>query len=226
MAVSNIAIAGREASIASEQTERKEALFEEQRRTLEEARRRTRITQEESSLAEAEEEQGLGTGELDAGGAERVSVFSYAGPFVVACFKDLLDFTVILALPGLGTIIGVCLDILIFLLLIFPKQRYRLMMNARLIIIDAFILMGLVPLEGLAFPLNLLPFTVAAVGMIYMFDKKFVAARNSKRFDRKEMKTNLSGVIRRSWSDRKNADKGGVSRKTRTAWDTPEKETA
>lgn len=148
---------------------------------LRESQRRARLAREKVDQMDSGE--GLETSEFGAGGMERVSIFSYSAPLIAALFKDILDFSFILALPGIGTIMGICFDILIFLLLIFPKQKYRLAMNMRLAIVDALILMGLVPLEGLAFPFNLLPFTMAAVCMIYTFDKKFVAAQKSKRFD-------------------------------------------
>jgi hypothetical protein len=202
MAVASVAVTSREALAALEQEERERVSFEAQRTLFEEARRRARIIQEEAENSEMEEASESGIGALNTRNAERVSIFSYSGPLVVACFKDLLDFSVVLALPGIGTILSFCLNTLIFLLLIFPKRRYRLATNMRLALIDAFILMGLVPLEGIAFPFNLLPFTIAAVGMIYVFDKKFVEKRNAQRFDRKKMKENLTGVIRQAYADR------------------------
>ncbi|MGB2791114.1 MAG: hypothetical protein WBC29_01005 [Candidatus Moraniibacteriota bacterium] len=220
MAVASVAVNGRD-NFALEQAAKEERmLFREQRERLRQAQQQARITQEEAMLEEEECE----SGSLDVERAERVSIFSYSAPLIVACFKDFLDFTVVLALPGIATVISMCADILILFLLFFPKHRYRLTTNARLIIIDTFILMGLIPLEGIAFPFNLLPFTVAAVGMIYTVDKKFVAARNSKRFDRKKMKANLTGVIRQAADNRKSSDKSRVSERMQSTWDTPEYE--
>ena len=194
MAVATVAVTGSDRLASEQETEERQADFREQQARLQEARQLARITQEDA--ASSEEELGV----ENTGRAERVSIFSYSAPLIVACFKDLLDFSIVLALPGIGTVISFCLNTLIFLLLIFPKRRYRLMTNMRLAIIDAFILLGLLPLEGIAFPFNVIPFTVAAVGMIYLFDKKFVAARNAKRFDRKKMKAELTNIIRKAGS--------------------------
>lgn len=179
-----------------------EGLQEQERREanmLREAQRRAMIIQE--TVAEEEREASGGVGELKVN-HETVSILSYSGALMVACFKDLMDFTIVLALPVIGTLVSFCCTILIFLLLFFPKRRYKIASNMRLAIIDAFILLGLIPLEGLLFPFNLLPFTIAAVGMIYMVDRKFVAKRNSKKFDRKAMKSKLSGIIGQAWRDR------------------------
>lgn len=175
--------------------------FQEEMHRLREAQRRATMLQEENYISEAEEEFGSAEGSLTMQN-EQVRLSSYAAPLVVACFADVLDYTIILALPGIKTVLSFCLTTLIFLLLFFPKRRYKISSNARLAIIDAFILLGLIPLEGLLFPFNLLPFTVAAVGMIYTTDKKFVAARNAKKFDRKSMKSKLSATIGGAWRDR------------------------
>lgn len=184
------------------QEEQEKERFQQESNMLLEAQRRARIIQEEAELSERELEEGeSGTGNFTTK-TESVKLTSYSAVLVVACFKDLMDYTIVLALPGIGTILSGCCTVLIFLLLFFPKRRYKIASNARLAILDAFILIGLVPLEGLMFPFNLLPFTIAAVGMIYMTDKKFVAKRNSAKFDRKAMKQKLSGVIGQAWRDR------------------------
>lgn len=222
MAVAGV-IANSQDRLASEASaEEDRVLFREQRARLQEAQRVARIVQEEAAVSESEgdEPESVALSRL-----ERVSIFSYSAPLIVACFKDLLDFTIVLALPIVAPLVSFCIDSLIILLLFFPKHRYKIAANARLIIIDAFILLGLIPLEGLAFPFNLLPFTMAAVGMIYVVDKKFVAARNSKHFDKKRIKANLSRVIRQASSDRGNADKSRVSERMQSTWDTPERET-
>ncbi len=157
--------------------ERRQAVFREQRQRLQETRKSMRQDREESGSRDISIE---GNGH-----AEHVSIFSYSAMLVAACFKDILDFSFILAIPGIGTVITLCFDILIFFFLIFPKRRYRLMTNTKLVVMDTFILLGLIPIEGLAFPFNLFPFTIAAVYMIYLSDKKFVEARNSIRAKRK-----------------------------------------
>ncbi len=184
------------------QEEQEKERFQQESSMLLEAQRRARIIQEEVELSERElEEDESGTGNFTTK-TESVKLTSYSAVLVVACFKDLMDYTIVFALPGISTIVSLCANTLILLLLFFPKRRYKIASNARLAILDAFILIGLVPLEGLMFPFNLLPFTIAAVGMIYMTDKKFVAKRNSKKFDRKAMKQKLSGVIGQAWRDR------------------------
>ena len=167
---------------------------------LAEVRRREQLIQEYAEREESEEDAG-GTGNFTTK-TESVKLSSYSALLMVACFKDLMDYTVVFALPGISTVVSFCANTLILLLLFFPKRRYKIASNARLAIIDAFILIGLVPLEGLMFPFNLLPFTIGAVGIIYMTDKKFVAKRNAKKFDRDGMKKSLSGVIGQAWRDR------------------------
>lgn len=167
---------------------------------LAEVRRREQLIQEYAEREESEEDAG-GTGNFTTK-TESVKLSSYSALLMVACFKDLMDYTVVFALPGISTVVSFCANTLILLLLFFPKRRYKIASNARLAIIDAFILIGLVPLEGLMFPFNLLPFTIAGVGMIYMTDKKFVAKRNAKKFDRAGMKKSLSGVIGQAWRER------------------------
>lgn len=178
----------------------REERFQQEVNILREARRRASILQEENELSEAENMES-GEANLETK-SETVKLSSYAGPLLVACFADLMDYTIVLALPGIKTVLSFCLTTLIFLLLFFPKRRYKISGNARLILIDAFILIGLIPLEGLMFPFNLLPFTIAAVGMIYSVDKKFVAKRNSKKFDKKALNENMSNIIRKAYADR------------------------
>lgn len=221
MAIASIAVNDRD-RLASESIDEERALFREQQSQLQEARRLARIVQEEAAISEMEDNEFRS---VSSSRLEKVSIFSYSAPLIVACFKDLLDFTIVMALPVIAPVISLCANTLIVLLLFFPKHRYRIASNARLIIIDAFILLGLIPLEGIAFPFNLLPFTVAAVGMIYAVDKKFVAARNSKHFDKKRMKANLGNVIRQASHDRGNADKSRVSERMQSAWNMPERET-
>jgi hypothetical protein len=186
---------------------------------LRDAQRRARILQEEAEISEMEEEMGSGSGDMKRK-TESVKLSSYSAPLIVAVFKDLMDYTVVLALPGIGTVLSFCANTLILLLLFFPKRRYKIASNARIAIIDAFILIGLVPLEGLMFPFNLLPFTIAAVGMIYSVDKKFVAKRNAKTFDKKEMKGKLSAALRQAYADRAvpMKDKSGVRERMREAF--------
>lgn len=185
---------------------------------LAEVRRREQLIQEYAEREELEED-ASGTGNFTTK-TEPVKLSSYSALFMVACFKDLMDYTVVFALPGISTVVSFCANTLILLLLFFPKRRYKITSNARLAIIDAFILIGLVPLEGLMFPFNLLPFTIAGVGMIYMTDKKFVAKRNAKKFDKKDMKGKMSAILRQAYVDRAKSrtEKGEVSEQMKEAF--------
>ncbi len=157
---------------------------EQERHMLQEARRNSPQVQENENNSEQESFKAF---ENPQGSIKKINILSYSAPLVVALLKDLLDFTMILALPGIGTILSICFIIAIFLLLFFPKRKYKIALNAHLALLDAFILMGLTPLEGLFFPFNLLPFTVGAVAMIYMADKKFVTKQNMKKSTKKSV---------------------------------------
>lgn len=193
--------------------------FREEARMLRKLQRRNRFS-EARVFGEDDDDRDEGSGNLGMRN-DRVTIFSYAGPFLAALLKDLLDLSFVLAIPGIGTVISFAVSICIFLLLFFPKRRYRIASNARLTILDAFILMGFVVIEGLAFPFNLLPGSIGAVGMIYLFDKRFVEARSAGRRDRNALRRDMTSVIREAYRDRRNTDKGQVSERAREALNLP-----
>lgn len=152
--------------------------------------------EEEQKQLNQDKTEEQGNTNVEMGSGEQVRVSSYAGPFIAAGFKDLMDFSLLTSIWGIGTLLTINVSTLIVFLLIFPKTKYKIGSNGRLLIIDACILMGLIPIEGFAFPLNLLPFTVGAVVMIYKFDKKFIASRNDGTL--KSKKKELTSVIRKA----------------------------
>ncbi len=178
MALASVATVSREEPAALEQEEQVQALFREQQEQLIQSQQRARI-QEEIEASEEAETDSI-TGEVKTKN-ESVKLSSYAGPFLVAIFKDTLDFTIVLALPGPATVLALCAEILIFLLLFFPKRRYKLATNTKLVGWDFSILSTIFGIEGLAFPLNILPFMTGGVAAIYLLDAAFVTARNAKK---------------------------------------------
>lgn len=164
---------------------------------LRNAQRRARILQEEAEISEMEEEMGSGSGDMKRK-TESVKLSSYSAPLIVAVFKDFIDFTIVLALPGPATVLALCASILIALLLLFPKRRYKISTNASLIIKDFSILSTAFLIEGLAFPLNILPFMTGGVVAIYFLDYAFVKVRNSKKSSQGKMKSILAGVAQKA----------------------------
>lgn len=164
---------------------------------LREAQRRAMILQEEAEISEMEEEMGSGSEDMKRK-TESVKLSSYSAPLMVAVFKDFIDFTIVLALPGPATVLALCASILIALLLLFPKRRYKISTNASLIIKDFSILSATFLIEGLAFPLNILPFMTGGVVAIYFLDYAFVKVRNSKKSSQGKMKSILTGVAQKS----------------------------
>ena len=192
MAVATVAVTGSDRLASEQETEERQADFREQQARLQEAQRRERMIQEEAEMDSI-------TGDVRVRN-ESVKFSSYAGLFLVAVFKDALDCTIVLAFPGLATVTALCSSILIALLLFFPKRRYKIVANPSLLVRDFSILLSVFLVEGFVFPLNILPCMILAPLGIYLSDKKFVAARNAKRFDRKKMKAELTNIIRKASS--------------------------
>lgn len=104
--------------------------------------------------------------------AEKATLFSYSPIFLLALFKDLLDLVGIGSLPGIGTIITLCISILIFLLFFLIKT------NSKLLDMRFFVRMGVTLLfgsmvEGFAFGLNFLPIETITIFVIFMMDRHF-----------------------------------------------------
>lgn len=104
--------------------------------------------------------------------AQQVSFSSYFPPFMVALLKDILDFTLIGSLPGLGSVVTFCFSILIFFLMMMAgsKSKYSLSKKGVTLMIGT-------AAEGFLFGLNFLPIETITVLFIYKQDKN---AGNSK----------------------------------------------
>lgn len=117
---------------------------------------------------------------------ERVSFMSFLPAFMTALFKDLLDFSLLTSIFGIGTILTACCYLLITLFIFFfPKRRYRTITNVSLGLQETLLIMGIGAFEGLAFPANLLPATTALVYGVYRLEKTAV----EKRFANKHKNT-------------------------------------
>lgn len=96
---------------------------------------------------------------------EEVSIFQYIPAMALAALKDFLDFTIVLALPGVGMAVDILFvpAILLILMITAPQgatKPYRYM-----------ILLGMIPVEGLVFGLNLFPLMTGSVIWIYRWEK-------------------------------------------------------
>lgn len=107
---------------------------------------------------------------LDETKRSRPTFFSYSLVFVIALFKDIMDFVGIGSLPAIGTVITFCLSLLIFLLLLITRTNKKLI-DSRFIIRTGLILLACVLVEGFAFGLNFLPIETATIFIIYFMDK-------------------------------------------------------
>lgn len=101
---------------------------------------------------------------------EKPDFFRYLPAGCSAAFKDLLDFALIGSLPGIGTIVTACSDILTFLLLMFTKRNsspftIRWFLRRLLLSIAAFLFEAFLP------GLNFLPMEVFMVMAVYLLDK-------------------------------------------------------
>ena len=102
---------------------------------------------------------------------EKPSLFLYGGVGLIALFKDLLDLAFIGSLPGLGTIITLCLSFFIWILLtVFDRSsggtRGNMQVTRGLVVI----FFGLV--EGIGFGLNFLPIETVMVFVLYVLAKR------------------------------------------------------
>ena len=100
-----------------------------------------------------------------------VSLLAYAGPLIIAGFKDLLDLVLVGSLPGVGTVLTLCLYLLIFMLFIFsehatarPKAIFLMQAGGALFFGTA--------VEGLMVGLNFLPIGLGLVFGIYLREKR------------------------------------------------------
>lgn len=98
---------------------------------------------------------------------KKPSLFLYGGVGTIALFKDLLDLILVGSLPGIGTVITICLSFLIWILLaVFDRSssgtRGNMQMTRGLVVI----FFGLV--EAVGFGLNFLPIETLMVFFLYI----------------------------------------------------------
>lgn len=97
--------------------------------------------------------------------ARDVSFFAYLPALTVALLKDLLDFTFITLIPGLGTILTWLMIGLITMLLSLAGTRHA-SQSIKFILLGASAVV-----EGLLLGVNLLPITTLTVLAIYHLEK-------------------------------------------------------
>lgn len=98
---------------------------------------------------------------------EKPSVFLYGGVAIIALFKDLLDLVGVGSFPAIGTVVTICFNILIFLLLaLFDNSGGGSVVNRKFI--RGFIIIVLTLVEGLGFGLNFLPLETLTVVVLYI----------------------------------------------------------
>jgi hypothetical protein len=99
----------------------------------------------------------------------------YGMALILAFFKDLLDLSVVGALPVIGTVITWCISMAIGLLLLFDGVSGAKRKMARRLTKKMLILIAGTMVEGFLFGLNFLPFEMLTVGIIYaltLIDRK------------------------------------------------------
>lgn len=102
---------------------------------------------------------------------EKPSLLLYGGVGLIALFKDLLDLAFIGSLPGIGTIITLCLSFLIWMLLtVFDRSSKGTRGNMQIARGLVVIFFGLV--EAIGFGLNFLPIQTAMVFVLYVLAKR------------------------------------------------------
>lgn len=106
--------------------------------------------------------------ELKVAQRSKPGLIQYAPVFVLAGFKDSIDLVFLGSLPGPGTVITLCINILIFLLLMNIKGNKQLM-DSKWLIRRGLILLGMTLAEFLPF-LNFFPLELTTIFVIYMMD--------------------------------------------------------
>lgn len=102
---------------------------------------------------------------------EKPSLLLYGGVGLIALFKDLLDLAFIGSLPGIGTIITLCLSFLIWMLLtVFDRSSKGTKGNMQIARGLVVIFFGLV--EAIGFGLNFLPIQTAMVFVLYVLARR------------------------------------------------------
>lgn len=90
----------------------------------------------------------------------------YGGIGLIALLKDLLDWMLIGSFPGIGTVVTLCFNILIFLLFLFDSSGGGRRDNR--VLARAIILIGVTLVEAIGFGLNFLPLQTLVVIALYI----------------------------------------------------------
>lgn len=95
-------------------------------------------------------------------------LIQYAPLFILAGFKDSIDLVFLGSLPGPGTVITLCISLLMFLLYMSIKGN-RQLLDSGFLIRRGLIMIGMFCAESIPF-LNFLPLETTTVFVIYMMD--------------------------------------------------------
>lgn len=113
------------------------------------------------------------------------SALLYTGVGMIALLKDLLDLAIGL-IPGLVTVIALCLTFLIWMLL-FLFDRSSARTNKKMV--QGIILLGVALFEGVAFGLNYLPLETMSIVLLYILANR-AYKRAQKEGEREGIKEN------------------------------------
>ncbi len=100
-----------------------------------------------------------------------VSLLAYTGPLIIAGFKDLLDLVLVGSLPGVGTVLTLCLYLLIFMLFILSEHVTARPKIVFLMQAGGVLFFG-TAVEGLMVGLNFLPIGLGLILGIYLREKR------------------------------------------------------
>lgn len=111
----------------------------------------------------------------------------YLGLAAIALLKDLLDFTGIGSLPGIGTVVTLCFSFLIWILMtVFDRSggKSNRVMGRSLVLLFASLV------EAIGFGLNFLPIETLTVVVLYMMARK-AAKQEEQRLQKEEQARNI-----------------------------------
>jgi len=122
---------------------------------------------------------------------EKPSKVLYLGVGGIALLKDLLDFTGVGSLPGIGTVVTICFSFLIWILLtMFDRSGKG--SNIKVMRGLVILLLGLV--EALGFGLNFLPIETFTVILLYSMAQKVWKKTEKKSQGEKAAQTNAEMI--------------------------------
>ncbi|MDP2837686.1 MAG: hypothetical protein Q8O53_00205 [Candidatus Moranbacteria bacterium] len=122
---------------------------------------------------------------------EKPSKVLYLGLGFIALFKDLLDFTGVGSLPGIGTVVTLCVSFLIWILLtIFDRSGVKT--NTKITRSLLILILGLV--EAIGFGLNFLLIETFTVILLYVMAQKAWKKEEKKSQGEKAAQTNAEMI--------------------------------